>query len=80
MGSDRAKMKKGTKSNLCPLCGRQKKVETKRSRTNIRAGLTSVFKKSLAEAELLKLEYSDDNTANGFAAFLLRAQKERGGV
>jgi len=73
-------MKRVKNAKLCPMCGSQKNVRTKRSRTNVRAGLTSVFKQSPAETELLKAESSDDKTASSFAALLLETKKARDGI
>jgi hypothetical protein len=69
-------MKKG-KSYLCPLCGRKKKPAPKTSRADVREGVSVLRAPRTAVADSVVAESSNDQTANDFAAVLLKDRKKR---
>ena len=67
-------MKKVNKSDLCPLCGGERKPVTKTSRAALHASAAIVYKAPKTVASSFGSESSDDQTANDFAAALMKAQ------
>jgi hypothetical protein len=75
LGEKQEKMKKGNKSDLCPLCGGKKRPVMTISRPNGRAGVA--VKNAMTVPDSFWAESVNDKTANGFAEVLLNPRKLR---
>jgi hypothetical protein len=69
-------MKKGNKSDPCPLCGGERMLATKTSRTVVRARVAVIPAAQETLTHSFDGESSDDQTASDFAAFLLKGRIE----
>lgn len=65
-------MKKAYKSDPCPLCGGERKPAPKASRAALHA--SGVYKASKTVGYSFGAESSDDQTANDFAAVLMKGR------
>jgi hypothetical protein len=70
-------MKKGNKSALCPVCGSERKPATTTSRVAVRASVAVISKAPETVTYSFGAESSDDETASGFAAFLLKSRSRQ---
>ena len=68
-------MKKNKTLDLCPLCGGRRKPAMITSRADARPQLAVILRGSTAVADSVVAVSSDDQTANGFAEFLLDTPK-----
>ena len=69
-------MKKGNKSDLCPLCGGERKPATTTFRA-VRASKAVASTVPETATYSLGAESSDDRTANDFAELLLNLRNRR---
>jgi hypothetical protein len=68
-------MKKNKILDLCPLCGGRRKPGMITSRADVRPQLAVILRGPTAVADSVPAVSSDDQTASGFAEFLLDAPK-----
>jgi hypothetical protein len=70
-------MKKRNKSDICPLCGSERKPGAKASRADVRDGHAVVRGSATTITDSVVAESCDDKTADDFAQVLLNARKRR---